>query len=120
MLDDLKNENIKLQEEFVVRALIEKLSELWRNYKQSLKHKRKHLPLEDVIVHIIIEEKNKNQLRAAKAKVISSKDNLVDEKPNPRDNRNKGLATKIKNLIIGPRPTTRHSKRKENVLFVEN
>lgn len=35
----LKNKDIKLQEEFIARYLIEKLRESWDNYKQQLKHK---------------------------------------------------------------------------------
>ncbi|XP_038982179.1 uncharacterized protein LOC120110669 [Phoenix dactylifera] len=54
----LKNENIILQKVFLAGCLIEKLPESWKDYKNSMKHKRKHMSLEDVIVHIRIEEQN--------------------------------------------------------------
>ena len=59
VLIDLKNENITLPEAFVAGALTEKLPDSWKDYKIKLKHKRKQIKLEDVIIHIRIEEKNK-------------------------------------------------------------
>ena len=37
----LKNEGMKLLEPFVTAALIEKLPDSWRDYKNGIKHKRK-------------------------------------------------------------------------------
>ena len=39
-------------------ALIEKLPSLWRDFKNYLKHKRKEMGFEDVIIRLRIEEDN--------------------------------------------------------------
>ena len=49
LIEDLKTENITLQEEFVVGVLIEKLPQSWSDYKQQLKHKHKQLSLANLI-----------------------------------------------------------------------
>ena len=77
LLNDLKNEEIDLPEAFVVGCLIEKLPNSWKDYKNSMKHKRKHMNFEDVIVHIRIKEENKIRDKAEKATEFSSKVNMV-------------------------------------------
>ena len=52
-----------------------------------MKHKRKQMSLEDVIIHIRIEEQNQNRDNVKKAKELSSKANVVEEKPKPKNNR---------------------------------
>ena len=49
-----------------------------------MKHKRKQMSLEDVIIHIRIEEQNRNRDNIEKAKELSSKANVVEEKPKPK------------------------------------
>ena len=86
----MKNEEIDLSEAFVVGCLIEKLPNSWKDYKNSMKHKRKHLSLEDVIVHICIEEENKIRDRVEKAKEFSSKTNVVKSNTSwPKNKRNR-------------------------------
>ena len=41
LIEDLKSENINLQEEFVTGLLIEKLPDSWSDYKQQLKYRHK-------------------------------------------------------------------------------
>ncbi|XP_039155749.1 uncharacterized protein LOC104416603 [Eucalyptus grandis] len=94
LVKDLKAENINLQEEFLAGLLIKKLPESWNNYKQQLKHKDKQLSLADLIVHIIIEDKTRKEIK-----------NRYYNK---------------KNLITNPRLLTPPSKRKALALFVEN
>ena len=77
LIDDLKNENITLPEAFVTGALIEKLPDSWKDYKKELKHKRKQMNFEDVIIHIRIEEKNKEREKTERAKELTSKANLI-------------------------------------------
>jgi len=98
LIDDLKNENIILPEAFVVRALVEKLLDLWKYYKKEQKHKRKQMNLEDVIIHIRIEEKNKEREKTERTKELTSKANLFENnlsrpkkyfyKPNFKSNQN--------------------------------
>ncbi|RVX23520.1 hypothetical protein CK203_000859 [Vitis vinifera] len=45
------------------------------------------MSLEDVIIHIRIEEQNQNKDNVEKAKELSSKANVVEEKPKPKNNR---------------------------------
>ena len=46
-----------------------------------MKHKRKQISLEDVIIHIRIEEQNKIRDKDERAKELSSKENVVEERP---------------------------------------
>ena len=55
LANDIVTEDIRLPEPFVVGYLIETLPNSWRDYKNSMKHKRKQMSLEDVIIHIRIE-----------------------------------------------------------------
>ncbi|RVW57501.1 hypothetical protein CK203_078884 [Vitis vinifera] len=45
------------------------------------------MSLEDVIIHIRIEEQNQNRDNVKKVKELSSKANVVEEKPKPKNNR---------------------------------
>ncbi|GAU35637.1 hypothetical protein TSUD_394770 [Trifolium subterraneum] len=80
LLEDLKTENIILSEAFVAGILIEKLPESWKDYKNQLKHKQKQLPLADLITHIIIEETNRKEIKAAKAKSLAARANIVQNR----------------------------------------
>ncbi|XP_058217436.1 uncharacterized protein LOC131328512 [Rhododendron vialii] len=65
-----------LCEPFQVACMIEKLPPGWKNFKLYLKHKRKAMTMEDLIVRLRIEEDNKMAKRrvgstyAAKANVV--------------------------------------------------
>ncbi|KAK3405161.1 hypothetical protein EUGRSUZ_K01411 [Eucalyptus grandis] len=87
LVEDLKVENINLREEFIAGLLIEKLIESWNNYKQQLKHKDKQLSLADLIVHIIIEDITRKEIKATKAKEIATRENLVQDKFQHRQNK---------------------------------
>ena len=47
-----------LSESFQVAEIIEKLPPSWNEFKNYLKHKRKEMGLEDLIVRLRIEEDN--------------------------------------------------------------
>ena len=87
LINDLAIEDIKLPEPFVAGYLVETFLESWKDYKNNMKHKRKQMFLEDVIIHIKIEEQNRNRDNAEKVKELSSKANIVEEKPKPKNNR---------------------------------
>ena len=57
--------------------------------KNNMKHKRKQMSLEDVIIHIRIDEQNRNRDNVEKAKKLSSKANVVEEKLKPKNNRSR-------------------------------
>jgi len=81
LLEDIKAENIVLPDEFFLKLLIEKLPQSWTDYKQQLKHRHRQLSLPDLITHIIIEDTNWKECVAAKAKALSTKANMIEDKP---------------------------------------
>ena len=83
LIEDIKTESIKLPDEFVYELLIEKLPQSWTDYKQQLKHRQKQMSLSDLITHIIIEDTNRKECAAAKAKALSAKANVIEDKPAP-------------------------------------
>ncbi|XP_070046636.1 uncharacterized protein [Nicotiana tomentosiformis] len=56
---DLIAEGIVVNEAFQVVAMIEKLPPSWRDFKKYLKHKRKEIKLEDLVICVKIDEDNK-------------------------------------------------------------
>lgn len=112
LLEELKAENINLQEEFVAGILIEKLPESWNDYKQQLKHKHKQLSLADLITHIVIEETNRKQFKEAKAKEIASKANLVQGNNNNRYN------SRLQNSSFVPKVNNSNTFKKKGYCFV--
>ena len=58
LINDFAIEDIKLPEPFVAGYLVQTLLESWKDYKNNMKHKKKQMSLEDVIIHIGIEEQN--------------------------------------------------------------
>ena len=84
LLEDIKAESIALPIEFMSELLIEKLPQFWTDYKQQLKHKHKQMSLSDLITQIIIEDTNMNKCVVAKAKTLSTKGNVVEDKLTPK------------------------------------
>lgn len=89
LVNKLKNEDVDLPETLVCGSLIEKLPKSWKDYKNNVKHKRKQMSLEDLILHIRIEEKNYMQDKVIKAKEISSKANVIEGKSSKHYNKSK-------------------------------
>ena len=88
IIRQLQDEGMMLSESFQVAATIEKLPPSWKDFKIYLKHKRKEMTMEELIVCLRIEEDNRNsekkisQNMAAKANVVES------DKPNKRKREN--------------------------------
>ncbi|GJT78342.1 pol polyprotein [Tanacetum coccineum] len=59
LLHDIHAEGMTLSETFQVAAIIEKLPPSWVEFKNYLKHKRKKMSVEDLVVRLGIEEDNK-------------------------------------------------------------
>ncbi|GKD18759.1 hypothetical protein Tco_1207917, partial [Tanacetum coccineum] len=59
LLHDIHAEGITLTETFPFAAIIKKLPPSWVEYKKYLKHKRKEMSVEDLVVHLHIEEDKK-------------------------------------------------------------
>ncbi|KAL5582887.1 hypothetical protein UlMin_015329 [Ulmus minor] len=70
---------MNLSETFQVVAIIEKLLPTWKDFKNYLKHKRKEMSIEDLVVRLRIEEDNRcfkkrgYNLSVAKANVVEHK-----------------------------------------------
>ena len=79
ILHDIHAEGMSLSESFQVAAIIEKLSPLWKEFKNYLKHKRKEMKLEDLIVRLRIEEDNRASEKKAGKAIMESKANVVEQ-----------------------------------------
>jgi hypothetical protein len=71
-----------LPESFGTQCLVEKLPDSWKEYKLHFKQKKTFMSLQQTIVHIKIEERNRSLEKVNKAKEIISKANIVEERPN--------------------------------------
>ncbi|XP_075088232.1 uncharacterized protein LOC142170263 [Nicotiana tabacum] len=81
IVHDLLAEGMVINEAFQVAAFIEKLPPLWKDFKNYLKHKRKEMTLEDLIVRLRIEEDNKNAEKKSRGNSTIMGANVVEEAP---------------------------------------
>ncbi|KAK3022532.1 hypothetical protein RJ639_046748 [Escallonia herrerae] len=79
ILHDIHAEGMVLGESFQVAALIEKLPLTWKDFKNYLKHKRKEMKLEDLIVRLRIEEDNRQSEKKAGNYHQEAKANVVEQ-----------------------------------------
>ena len=79
ILHDIHAEGMSLNESFQVALIIEKLPPLWKEFKNYLKHKRKEMRLEDLIVRLRIEEDNHASEKKAGKGFMESKANVVEQ-----------------------------------------
>ena len=79
ILHDIHAEGMSLSESFQMAAIIEKLPPLWKEFKNYLKHKRKEIRLEDLIVRLRIEEDNRASEKKASKGFMESKANVVEQ-----------------------------------------
>ncbi|KAI3728565.1 hypothetical protein L6452_17203 [Arctium lappa] len=76
IMHDILAEGMVVSEDFQVAAMIEKLPPGWVDFKNYLKHKRKEMFVEDLVVRLRIEEDNRIALKGGYAS--SSKANVVE------------------------------------------
>ncbi|XP_075077002.1 uncharacterized protein LOC142163771 [Nicotiana tabacum] len=79
IIHDLLAEGLVINEAFQVAAIIEKLPPLWKDFKNYLKHKRKEMSLEDLIVRLRIEEDNKAAERRGRGNSTIMGANIVED-----------------------------------------
>ena len=80
ILHEIHAEWMSLGESFQVAAIIEKLPPSWKDFKNYLKHKRKEMNLEDLIVRLRIEEDNRvSENRWNQAFQFKTKANIVEQ-----------------------------------------
>ena len=86
ILHEIQAEGMILSETFQVTAIIEKLPLGWKDFKNYLKHKRKKINLEELIVRLRIEEDNRGSEKrgfnpVAKANVVEQGQDSKNKKP---------------------------------------
>ena len=121
-----------LSETFQVAAFIEKLPPSWRDFKNYLKHKRKELSLEDLIVRLRIEEDNRLSEKKVGKNLEVSRANVVEgSKPNKKrkmpgksgEGFNQGLrsslasASTVASLDIEPKTAEPRNDRKRRLIW---
>ena len=87
ILHDKHVDGISLSESFQVVAIIEKLSPLWKEFKNYLRHKRKEMRLEDLIVRLRIEEDNRASEKKAGKAIMESKVNVMEQGQTSHNNK---------------------------------
>ena len=80
ILHEIEAEGMSLSESFQVAAMIEKLPSGWKDFKNYLKHKRKDMSLEDLIVRLRIEEDNRGSEKRA-SQSVEARANVVELQP---------------------------------------
>ena len=79
ILHDIHAKGMSLSESFQVAAIIEKFPPLWKEFKNYLKHKRKEMKLEDLIMRLRIEEENRASEKKTGKAIMESKANVVEQ-----------------------------------------
>ena len=86
-----------LSETFQVAAIVEKLPPAWKDFKNYLKHKRKEMSIEDLIIRLRIEEDNKGSEKKMAHNPNEAKANFVEDGQSSKFKKgnNKGKGTKL-------------------------
>ena len=79
ILHEIQAEVMNLLETFQVANIVEKLLPAWRDFKNQLKHKRKELKLEDLIVRLRIEEDNQKSEKRSCKNSYEAKANVIKD-----------------------------------------
>ena len=78
ILHEMHAEGIMLSENFQVAAIIEKMPEVWKDFNNYLKHKRKEISIEDMIIRLCIEEDNRGSEKKGAHNPNEAKTNFVE------------------------------------------
>ena len=84
IIHEIRDEKMELSESFQVAAAIEKLPPSWKDFKNYLKHKRKEMTMEDLIVRLRIDEDNRKSEKKATSSLQAKANVVEDEKTNKR------------------------------------
>ncbi|CAM8895210.1 unnamed protein product [Rhodiola kirilowii] len=76
IMHEMNAEGMKVSEPFQVAAVIEKLPSGWKDFKNYLKHKRKEMSMEDLVIRLKNEEDNR--LSDKRTKLPSERANIVE------------------------------------------
>ena len=97
ILHEIHDEGMMLSETFQVAAIIEKLPPAWKDFKNYLKHKRKEMSIEDLVIRLRIEEDNKGSEKKMAHNPNEAKANFVEHGKGSKFKKgnNKGKGTKL-------------------------
>ena len=84
----LHDERMTLSESFQVVAVLEKLPPSWKDFKNYLKHKRKEMTMEELIVRLRIEEDNRKSEKKTSHTIVDKANVVESEKSNKRKREN--------------------------------
>ncbi|GKA85525.1 hypothetical protein Tco_0807179 [Tanacetum coccineum] len=124
LLHDIHAEGMTLSETFQIVAIIERLPPRWVEFKNYLKHKRKDMSVEDLVVCLRIEEDNKLAQKNTYTHV-STKANMVEHvglylksnsKGKGKDKRKNDKKSKRKAKYLSPKMPRRVTPRQANMV----
>ena len=97
ILHEIHTEGMMLSKFFQVAAIIEKLPPSWKDFKNYLKHKRKEMRIEDLVIRLRIEEDNKGYEKKMVHNPNEAKANFVEHGQSSKFKKanNKGKDTKL-------------------------
>ena len=97
ILHEIHAEGMMLSETFQVAAIIEKLPPAWKDFKNYLKHKRKGMSIEDLVIRLRIEEDNRGSEKKMAHNPNEAKANFVEhgQSSKIKKGNNKGKDTKL-------------------------
>ena len=93
ILHEIQSTRIVLSEDFQVATIIEKLPSGWKDFKNYLKHKRKEMSMEDLIVRLCIEKDNKRSEKRGLTP-IEAKANMAEHGQSSKKNKS-GKVSKV-------------------------
>ena len=86
-----------LRKTFQVETIIQKLPPIWKDFKNYLKHKRKEMSFEDLIVKLRIEEDNRGSEKKLAHNSNDAKANFMEHGQSSKFKKvnNKGKGSKL-------------------------
>ena len=97
ILHKIHAEGMILSKTFQVETIIEKLPPAWKDFKNYLKHKRKEMSIEDLVIRLRIEEDNRGFEKKMTHNSNEAKANFVEHGQSSKFKKgnNKGRGTKV-------------------------
>ena len=109
---------MNLPETFQVATIVEKLPPAWRDFKNYLKHKRKELKLEDLIVRLRIEEDNRKSEKRSSKNSYEAKTNVIEDSKG-KASTSKGLKRKKTTQGYEARTKKERTSASRNLLHLQ-
>ena len=98
ILHEINVKGMMLNETFQVTTIIEKLSPTWKDFKNYLKHKRKYMSIEDLVIRLRIKIDNRGFEKKMTHNPNEAKANFVEHGQSPKFKKgnNKRKCTKLR------------------------